>query len=76
MKTVSEGALERAPTCLITQISTSVHSANEMVNDLLDLARCDLGNGIPVQPENTDLSGLLLSSRRAHHRPPRIEKRV
>jgi len=41
---------------IITQISTSVQSANEMVNDLLDLARCNLGTGIPVRPENIDLT--------------------
>ena len=40
---------------IIAQISSSVQSANQMVNDLLDLARCNLGTGIPVRPENTDL---------------------
>jgi signal transduction histidine kinase len=40
---------------IIAQISSSVQSANQMVNDLLDLARCNLGTGIQVRPENTDL---------------------
>lgn len=41
---------------IISQISTSVQSANQMVSDLLDLARCNLGSGLPVKPERTDLS--------------------
>lgn len=41
---------------IISQISTSVQSANQMVNDLLDLARCNLGTGIPVRPEYIDLT--------------------
>jgi len=40
---------------LAAQISTSVRRANHMVNDLLDLARCNLGSGIPVHVEETDL---------------------
>ncbi len=43
---------------IITQISTSAQSANLMVNDLLDLARCNLGNGIPIRLERTDLSSV------------------
>ncbi|MGF6220973.1 ATP-binding protein [Pseudomonas sp. YL-218 TE3947] len=43
---------------IISQIATSVQSANQMVNDLLDLARCNLGTGIPVRPESTDLSSV------------------
>lgn len=46
---------------IITQISTSVQSANRMVQDLLDLARCNLGTGIPVQPENTNLTAVCKS---------------
>ncbi|PZW63380.1 signal transduction histidine kinase [Pseudomonas sp. URMO17WK12:I6] len=46
---------------IIAQISTSVQSANQMVQDLLDLARCNLGTGIPVQPENTDLTSVCKS---------------
>lgn len=41
---------------IITQITTSAQNANQMVNDLLDLARCNLGTGIPVRPEMTDLA--------------------
>lgn len=43
---------------IIAQITTSVQSANQMVNDLLDLARCNLGTGIPVRPEKTDLTSV------------------
>jgi signal transduction histidine kinase len=43
---------------IIAQISTSVQNANQMVQDLLDLARCNLGTGIPVQPENTNLTSV------------------
>lgn len=43
---------------IITQISISAQSANLMVNDLLDLARCNLGNGIPIRLERTDLSSV------------------
>ncbi|UQS17216.1 HAMP domain-containing sensor histidine kinase [Pseudomonas sp. HS6] len=43
---------------IIAQITTSAKSANLMVSDLLDLARCNLGTGIPVLPETTDLTAL------------------
>lgn len=43
---------------IITQISTSVQSANQMVNDLLDLARCNLGTGLLVKTETTDLTSV------------------
>lgn len=46
---------------LIMQIGTSVRRANQMVVDLLDLARCNLGNGIPVNPESVDLRGICAS---------------
>lgn len=46
---------------IIAQISTSVQNANQMVNDLLDLARCNLGTGIPVRPENTNLTAVCQS---------------
>lgn len=46
---------------IIAQITTSAQSANQMVNDLLDLARCNLGTGIPVRPEETDLSSVCQS---------------
>lgn len=43
---------------IISQISLSAQNANQMVNDLLDLARCNLGSGIPVRPETTDLTSI------------------
>lgn len=46
---------------LALQICSSVGRANKMVADLLDLARCNLGSGIPVQPKQTDLSTLCAS---------------
>lgn len=46
---------------IIAQISTSVQSANQMVSDLLDLARCNLGTGIPVRRENTELNSVCQS---------------
>ncbi|MHC8333916.1 ATP-binding protein [Pseudomonas sp. LB3P25] len=46
---------------IISQISVSAQNANQMVNDLLDLARCNLGTGIPVRPENTDLTSVCKS---------------
>lgn len=46
---------------IITQISASVQNANEMVCDLVDLARCNLGTGIPVNPKPSDLSQLCRS---------------
>lgn len=41
---------------IIHQIATSVQSANQMVSDLLDLARYNLSTGIPVRKENTNLA--------------------
>ncbi|MGF6455663.1 ATP-binding protein [Pseudomonas frederiksbergensis] len=46
---------------IIEQISKSVQNANQMVQDLLDLARCNLGKGIPVQPENSNLTSVCQS---------------
>ncbi|MDH2076889.1 sensor histidine kinase [Pseudomonas atacamensis] len=40
---------------LAGQISISVRRANQMVGDLLDLARCNLGSGLPVNLEKADL---------------------
>lgn len=40
---------------ITAQIAVSAQTANQMVNDLLDLARCNLGNGIPIRPENIEL---------------------
>jgi len=46
---------------LTLQIGASARRANQMVEDLLDLARCNLGSGIPVHPEDADLSALCAS---------------
>lgn len=45
-------------TKLATQIYTSVRRANQIVGDLLDLTRCQMGPGIPVKPVELDLSQL------------------
>lgn len=41
---------------LSNQIADSVHRASGLVDDLLDLARCNLGSGIPVCLEPVDLT--------------------
>ncbi|WP_085726283.1 sensor histidine kinase KdpD [Pseudomonas sp. R37(2017)] len=41
-----------------SQISASTRRANQIVNDLLDLARCNLGAGIPIKKELISLSGV------------------
>lgn len=43
---------------LASQVCTSARRATNMVNDLLDLARCNLGTGIPVQVEPVDLNSV------------------
>ncbi|PYB78358.1 sensor histidine kinase [Pseudomonas soli] len=43
---------------LAAQVCTSAQRANNMVNDLLDLARCNLGTGIPVQLEPVELNAI------------------
>lgn len=43
---------------LAVQIDASAERANQLVNDLLDLARCNLGLGIAVQRQDTDLTSL------------------
>lgn len=45
---------------LANQISSSVGRASQMVDDLLDLARCNLGAGIPVNLEPCDLVALCI----------------
>ncbi|MEN5107245.1 HAMP domain-containing sensor histidine kinase [Pseudomonas sp. TWI672] len=40
------------------QINFSVERANRLVDDLLDLARCNLSLGIPIQREPSELSAL------------------
>ena len=40
---------------IASQIYTSVKRANQIVGDLLDLTRCQMGPGIPVRKERLDL---------------------
>ncbi|UVM53468.1 HAMP domain-containing histidine kinase [Pseudomonas sp. B21-012] len=40
---------------IAAQIAISVRNANQLVSDLLDLARCNLGVGLPIKREVTDL---------------------
>lgn len=51
----SEGAGARA-TKVANQIYTSVRRASQIVGDLLDLTRCQMGPGIPVKTTDLDLS--------------------
>lgn len=66
--TMAAGLLQKADyllereSKLSNQICTSAGRANELVNDLLDLARYNLGTGIPVSPEATNLSEVCESS--------------
>lgn len=46
---------------LATQVCSSARRANNMVNDLLDLARCNLGTGIPVHLEPVELNAVCRS---------------
>ncbi len=46
---------------VVGQISVSVERANDMVNDLLDLARCNLSTGIPIQRQTFELRELCTS---------------
>ncbi|WP_339100400.1 HAMP domain-containing sensor histidine kinase [Pseudomonas atacamensis] len=41
---------------IATQVGTSARRANRMVNDLVDLARCNLGTGIPVAKRPSELN--------------------
>ncbi|MHC8366818.1 ATP-binding protein [Pseudomonas sp. ZT5P21] len=50
----SEGLGVRA-TRISSQIYTSVKRASQIVGDLLDLTRCQMGPGIPVKKERLDL---------------------
>lgn len=43
---------------IAVQICTSARRANQMVNDLLDLARCNLGTGIPVNRQEIELNAI------------------
>ncbi|MFO3797946.1 MAG: sensor histidine kinase, partial [Anaerolineales bacterium] len=43
---------------IASQIAISVRAANLMVSDLLDLARCNLGAGLPIKGEVTELHSI------------------
>lgn len=43
---------------LASLVSTSARRANVMINDLLDLARCNLGTGIPVDLRRVELNSI------------------
>ena len=43
---------------IAAQIATSVRGANQMVSDLLDLARCNLGTGLTIKGEVTELHSI------------------
>lgn len=51
----SEGLAPRA-TKIASQIFASVKRASQIVGDLLDLTRCQMGPGIPVKKERLDLA--------------------
>jgi signal transduction histidine kinase len=58
------------PTKVSAQIYTSVKRANQIVEDLLDFTRSQLGRGIPVRLEEVDLSavcGRIVEEARAYH---------
>ena len=46
---------------LASQVCNSARRANNMVNDLLDLARCNLGTGIPVHRQHVELNPICSS---------------
>ncbi|MFJ4542039.1 ATP-binding protein [Pseudomonas sp. NPDC088885] len=57
-------------TRLANQIFTSVRRANQIVDDLLDLTRCQMGPGIPVKKTALDLAplcGRIVDEIRAFH---------
>ncbi|ABY98880.1 HAMP domain-containing histidine kinase [Pseudomonas sp. SbB1] len=44
-----------------SQVHTSAKRCSHMVDDLLDLARCNLGTGIPIHPEMAELNPICRS---------------
>ncbi|MGF6329607.1 signal transduction histidine kinase [Pseudomonas sp. BS3782 TE3695] len=61
---------------ICTQIHASVNHANQIVENLLDLTRCNLGAGIKVVKEPTDLNPLctlVVKELRASHPTARID---
>ena len=51
-----QDGLDEKGRLLATQVCASARRAAGLVNDLLDLARCNLGAGIPVQLEELELN--------------------
>lgn len=51
-----QAGLDEKAKVLASQVCISAHRANAMINDLLDLARCNLGTGIPVSLRKVDLN--------------------
>lgn len=51
-----QAGLDEKGKVLASQVCTSAQRANSMVNDLLDLARCNLGTGISVGLRKVDLN--------------------
>ncbi|WP_085624426.1 MULTISPECIES: sensor histidine kinase KdpD [unclassified Pseudomonas] len=51
-----QAGLDEKGKVLAIQVCTSAQRANSMINDLLDLARCNLGTGIPVGLRKVDLN--------------------
>lgn len=51
-----QGQLAERDRRIANQIATSVGRSRQIVTDLLDLAKANLGSGIPIQKENVDLS--------------------
>ncbi|MDI9776756.1 HAMP domain-containing sensor histidine kinase [Pseudomonas putida] len=56
-----QGASDEKVKLLASQVCNSARRANNMVNDLLDLARCNLGTGIPVHPQPVELNAICRS---------------
>ena len=51
-----QAGLDEKGKVLASQVCTSAQRANSMINDLLDLARCNLGTGISVGLRKVDLN--------------------
>ncbi len=56
---VSEGGLTGANATMASRIQTSAASMNNLIADLLDFTRSRLGQGIPIDLEDTDLDAII-----------------